>query len=113
MNPGDVVLALLPTAIPTITKARPALVLSHLPGPYQTLLLCGISTRLKLVLVDWDEPILSTDADFAASGLHQPSVIRLSYLRSVIPADIQKSIGMIDPARLDRLRTRLSDRVRT
>lgn len=113
MSPGDLVLAQLPTAIPGTAKGRPALILAHLPGSYQTLLLCGISTKHKHIIVDWDEPITPADADFVASGLHQPSVIRLSYLRSATPAEIQKIIGSIDAVRLDRLRNRLADRIRT
>lgn len=44
MNPGDVVLIPLPQFAGGTAKLRPALVLSLLPGPYQNVLLCGIST---------------------------------------------------------------------
>lgn len=111
MNPGDVALISLPQ-IGGPNKLRPALLLVSLPGPYQNLLLCGISTQLHLVVPNWDEPIQATDADFAASGLHQTSVIRLSYLYAADAAEITGVIGSIDPARLARLRTRLADQLR-
>jgi mRNA interferase MazF len=108
MNPGDVVLVSFQDATGT-PKLRPAVYLAELPGPYQTMLLCGISTQTSVVLTDWDEPISPADTDFTGSGLHQASVIRLSYLRSARPVEIQAVIGSISPGRLDRLRTRLSD----
>jgi hypothetical protein len=46
MNPGDIVLVLLPGVVPGTFKLRPALFLAPLPGPYQTILVCGISTRM-------------------------------------------------------------------
>ena len=47
MNPGDVVLIPLPQVMGGSPKLRPALVLSQLPGPFQNVLVCGISTRLR------------------------------------------------------------------
>ncbi|SRR6266851_5827446 len=112
MNPGEVVIAHMPGYLGGTTKQRPALLLSLLPGPYQHLLLCGISTQLTNVLVNRDEPIQPGDKDFPHSGLHRPSIVRLSYLHAVDKNEVLGVIGLIDPARLDRLRTRQSDQVR-
>jgi hypothetical protein len=90
-------------------KLRPAVFLSPLPGPYQTILLCGISTRLGAIRIDWDEPIQPPDPDFTTSGLHHPSVIRLSFLVAAAPAGVSGVLGQIAPDRLTRLRQRLSD----
>lgn len=111
MNPGDVVLIPIP-ATSGPAKLRPAVVLVQLPGAYQSLLICGISTQMHAIEPNWDDPITAADADFAASGLHQPSVIRLSFLRAAAPADVARQIGKIDPTRLARLRQRLSDHLR-
>ncbi len=46
MNPGDVIHILLPQLGGGPPKLRPALLLADLPGAYQNLLLCGISTQL-------------------------------------------------------------------
>jgi mRNA interferase MazF len=94
------------------SKLRPALLLADLPGPYQNLLLCGISTQLQHLQQNWDELIQSTDADFSSSGLHLPSVIRLSYLHAADPSELAGVIGNVDPSRLHRLRQRLSDHLR-
>ncbi len=112
MNPGDVVLVRLPQVGASPVKLRPALFLTTLPGPYQDGLLCGISTRLQNTLPNWDELIQPGDTDFAASGLIQASVIRLSYLRAVTSAEIIGLIGTIDPSRLLRVRQHLSDYLR-
>ncbi len=112
MNPGDVVLIPLPQFGGAAHKLRPALLLTNLPGPYQNLLLCGISTQLHSLQKNWDELVDAGDADYASSGLHQPSVIRLSYLYAADPSEIAGVIGAIEPLRLERLRQRLSDHVR-
>jgi mRNA interferase MazF len=112
MTPGDVVLARMPQAAGAPTKLRPALVLAPLPGPYQTAVLCGISTRWQSLVPGWDEMVQPGDSDFAGSGLHRASAIRLSFLYAATPADITGFIGHIDPARLARLRQRLSDHLR-
>ena len=93
-------------------KLRPALLLSMLPGPYQNVLLCGISTVLSQQQVDWDELMRPGDTDFKKSGLHQASIIRLSYLYASEHTEIAGTIGRIDADRLDRLRTRLADQVK-
>jgi mRNA interferase MazF len=112
MKPGDVVLADMQQVTGGGLKLRPALVLAMLPGPYQDLLLCGISTQAGSILVDWDERIEPGDSDFPSSGLHYPSVIRLSFLISATRSDVGGTIGYIDPARLTRLRQRISDHLR-
>jgi mRNA interferase MazF len=113
MNAGDIVLISLPQlGGGAAIKLRPALVLALLPGPYQNVLLCGISTQLQLIQASWDELIQAGDGDFASSGLHQESVVRLSYLYAPERTEITGSIGRIDPLRLTRLRTRLADHLR-
>ena len=112
MNPGDVVLIALPQAGGTSPKLRPALLLATLPGPYQHLLLCGISTQLHQLRASWDEFIQPGDADFDVSGLHRESIIRLSYLYAAEFGEVVGSIGQIGPVRFQRLRQRLSDHIR-
>jgi mRNA interferase MazF len=112
VKPGDVVLIPLPQVGGSGPKLRPALLLADLPGPYQSLLLCGVSTQIQQLQADWDELVQGSDADFASSGLHRPSAIRLSYLYAADPGDIAGVIGSIDRARLQRLRQRLSDHLR-
>jgi len=111
VNPGDVVLISLPQVSGGPAKLRPALVLSHLPGPFQNVLICGISTRLDHLVADWDELIAATDPDFVQSGLHRESAIRPSYLYAAEAAEITGRIGSIGAARLHRIPARLSSHV--
>src|SRR5437867_9326556 len=103
MNAGDVVLIRLSQIGGATAKLRPALVLSPLPGPYQNLLICGISSQLHQLERDWDELIQPADADFPTSGLHRPSAVRLSYLYAAEQGEISGVIGGIDHGRLQRL----------
>jgi len=112
VNPGDVILIRLLTFAGGPPKLRPALIVSLLPGPYQTLLICGISTQIIHFLPNWDEMLDWKDSDFASSGIHQPSIIRLSYLYAADPSEIAGTIGIIHLQRIDRLRTRLSDQIK-
>jgi mRNA interferase MazF len=64
MKPGDVVLIQLPQVAGGPPKSRPALVLAFLPGTYQNVLICGISTQLHDLQADWDDRIEASDADF-------------------------------------------------
>jgi PemK-like, MazF-like toxin of type II toxin-antitoxin system len=112
VNPGDVVLIALPQAGSATPKLRPALLLADLPGPYQNLLICGISTQIQQLQANWDELMQASDLDYPSSGLHRPSAIRLSYLYAADPNEIAGVIGRIDATRLQRLRQRLSDHLR-
>lgn len=108
MSPGDVVLVELPQLRGGVTKLRPALVLALLPGPFQNVLICGISTQLQDLQPNWDESLSPNDGDFRRSGLHRVSAIRLSYLYAADSREIVGVIGHIDADRLSRLRSRLA-----
>lgn len=108
MRPGDVVLIRLPQLAGGPSKLRPALVLALLPGAYQNVLICGISTQLEELQADWDEFIGPEDADFGDSGLHRASAIRLSYLSAAHTKELVGVIGRIAPERLRRVLTRLA-----
>jgi mRNA interferase MazF len=93
LKPGDVVLIQLPQIGGGTPKLRPALLLASLPGPYQNLLLCGISSQLHQLQANWDELVQPGDGDYAASGLHRASIIRLSYLYAADPSEVSGAIG--------------------
>jgi mRNA interferase MazF len=108
MKPGDVVLIQLPQIAGGPPKSRPALVLALLPGAYQNVLICGISTQLRDLQPDWDDTIEPSDADFSQTGLHRKSAVRPSYLYGADSREIAGVIGRVDVARLDRVRLRLA-----
>ena len=105
MKEGDVVLTPLPQADGQI-KNRPAMALRELP-PCGDMLVCGISTQLRQLTAGFDELIVGSDADFAASGLLADSIIRLGFL-AVPRKSILGSIGALAPERHARLLRRLS-----
>ena len=107
MKPGDVVLIRLPDATSDAPKLRPALILAMLPGSFQSLLICGISTQLRDLQPNWDETIGPSDVDFPSSGLHRLSAIRLSYLYAAASHEIAGRIGRLREERLERLCQRL------
>ena len=112
MKPDDIGLIALPQIGGGPAKLRPALLLSTLPGPYQNMLLCGISSHLHDIVADWDELLDASEQGFAATGLHQSSVVRLSYLYSGSSSEIVGVIGSIDSARLDRISNSLAGHLR-
>ena len=69
MNPGDTVLVPIPETSGR-AKLRPAVVLAVLPGLYQSLLICGISTQMHALEPNWDELLLAgiDNADFEAEA---------------------------------------------
>lgn len=112
MNAGDIVLISLPQAGGGAAKLRPALLLTLLPGPYQNLLLHGVSTQLQHAQANWDGMIQASDPDYASSGLHRPTIIRLSYLYAADSGEVSGVIGQVDASRLERLCQRLADHLR-
>lgn len=107
MKEGDVALTPVPQADGAM-KNRPAIILRELP-PYKDFLVCGVSTRLRQRVEDFDEIISSSDADFPASGLKSESLIRLGFLAVLPRSSIIGMIGSISSERHKRLLKTLSD----
>lgn len=106
MTEGDVALTPLPQANGQ-TKNRPVILLRSMP-PHGDYLVCGVSTQMRHEVSGFDDLIQPGDADFGASGLKAPSLIRLGFL-AVLPArDLLGSIGSISRVRHRRLLVRLS-----
>ena len=106
MSPGDVVIATLPQSDGAL-KFRPAVLLSALP-PYGDWLACGVSTQLHHHVAGFDELVPLQAPDFSASGLRQPSLLRLGFLSTLTRAHIGGVVGRIDFERLQRLLARLA-----
>ncbi len=104
---GEVVLTPLPQADGQI-KIRPGIALRTMPS-FGDILVCGISTQLHQQVAGFDEIILTSDADFAASGLRFSSLIRLDFLTVQPLIDIFGVIGAISDKRHERLLRRLSE----
>ncbi len=89
-------------------KLRPAFLIGKLPGGHEDWLICMISTQLAQTITDFDEIVLQSDADFAASGLKTDSLIRIGRLAVVQSAILSGAVGQIAPERLQKIKSRLS-----
>ncbi len=107
MKEAEIILVTLPQANGE-SKRRPAVVLRSMPT-YQDWLVCGVSTQLHQAIQGFDDIMLTTDPDFATSGLRSTSVIRLSFLAVIPTTKIMGSIGSLSPQRHRQLLKTLSD----
>ncbi len=107
MQESDIILTPLIQADGQI-KNRPVLLLRMMPK-YQDFLACGISSQLQQYVINFDEIISPTDADFNSSGLVTASVIRLGFLALIPQKKIIGSIGFISAPRHQKLLQNLSE----
>ncbi len=106
MREGDVILTPLPQVDGKV-KARPALLLRHLP-PFGDFLVCGITTQINRAVAGFDEVIRPGDSDYGSSGLVAESVFRLGFLAVLPRSRIAGSIGSVSMERHENLLVRLS-----
>ena len=78
MKPGDLLLASLETSDGG-SKIRPVILLDTIP-PYGDLLVCAVSSQLRLEVPGLDEVIGPQDEDYVSSGLRLPSLVRTGQL---------------------------------
>jgi mRNA interferase MazF len=81
--------------------------------PFQDLLVCGVSTQLKQAVADFDEILTPSDGDFSTSGLKATSVVRLGFLAVLPRGDFKGRIGSVSQARVNRLRNKLAEFLRS
>ncbi len=106
---GQIVLFNFPRADLKEGKPRPALLLAKLPGQYDDWLLCMISTQLRHYVPQFDEIIQENDIDFPATGLKEPSIIRVGRLAIVEGETLLGAIGEIDTIRLQRVKRNIAN----
>ena len=87
------------------------MLLLRLP-PFGDVLVCGVSTQLRLFVAELDELINPGDEDFETSGLTTASLIRAGYLAAVPLSEIKGEIGTISATRYRRLMDRLTRYIR-
>ncbi len=110
---GRVILLRIPQTNQASGKLRPALVIRKLPDPYDDWLICMISSQLPQYIPGFDEIIKEEDADFGQSGLKISSVIRISRLAVVEKSTLLGSIGSISDERLNIIKNRLSNWIKS
>jgi len=108
-KPGQIVLLPFPFTDLSATKLRPALVLRKAAKDFDDWLVCMVSSQLHQTDDGLSEVMNATDADFKASGLKVPSVLRLSRIAVINGALLVGSTGAICDERLERVRERLAN----
>ena len=100
---GHIAYVQLPNTNLTQGKNRPVLVLGKCPGKFDDWLICPVSSRQYQATPGVDELVNAGDADYAATGLAVPSVIRVCRLAVVESSLLIGAIGSVDAARLTRV----------
>ena len=93
MTKGKIVLVPFPFDDLSSTKVRPAVCLTNPIGPYNHIILAFITSKIPADLLETDIVLDTTHPDFAASGLHKASTIRLDRLMTVRKSVVQRELG--------------------
>lgn len=104
---GQIALTPFPYTDLSGAKLRPVLMLRQ-ASRFDDWLVCMVSSKMDQAETGFDEVLTPADADFAASGLKVPSVLRLSRLAVLDASLLVGSIGSIGEERLARVRRRLA-----
>src|SRR5580700_6526060 len=97
MTKGKIVLVPFPFDDLTAEKVRPALCLTGLIGPHRHVIVAFISSQVPASVSATDIVLNSRQKDFAATGLHVPSVVRLHRLVTLTSALIRRELGRLSP----------------
>lgn len=93
MTKGKIFLVPFPYDDLSATKVRPVLGLTNPIGTRRHVLLAYITSRIPSHLLETDIVLDTTHPDFAATGLRQPSTIRLHQLATVSTGVILRKLG--------------------
>jgi len=105
MIEGDILITRIPKDVSG--KMRPVLFLRRMPS-YNDILVCAISTQQYQLIQGFDLLLSETSTSFKSTGLLKTSVIRLSALAVLPSENIPGSIGKINNADLQVLKTNLA-----
>lgn len=105
---GQIVVTPFPYSDLSNAKLRPVLLLRQASVSFEDWLVCMVSSQLQQADAGFDEILTPADADFSASGLKAPSVLRLSRLAVLDGNSLVGSIGSIDALRLKTIQQRLA-----
>jgi len=89
------------------TKVRPAVCLTEPLGSHRHVILAFITSQTPDEPLPSDVAVADTHANFAATGLHVKSVIRLHRLMTASTAIIRRELGVLPPALIAEVRDKL------
>ena len=78
-------------------KVRPAVCLTDPIGPHRHVILAFITSRIPADVLDTDVVLEASHADFASTGLHVSSTLRLHRLMTATTALIRRDLGTLSP----------------
>ena len=107
MIKGKVVLIPFPFDDLSSTKIRPAVCLTNPVGKHCNVIMALITDRIQTDLLETDMVFDTNHPDFAASGLHKPSTIKLDHLITVRESLIRRELGALSPATQNQLTEKL------
>jgi mRNA interferase MazF len=93
MTKGKIFLAPFPYDDLSINKLRPAACLTNPIGARRHIILAYITSPIPAKLLETDILLDTNLSDFAATGLQQPSAIRLHQLVTVSALILQRELG--------------------
>lgn len=100
---GKVVLIPFPFDDLSATKIRPAVCLTNPVGKHSHVILALITDRIQTDLLETDIVFDTNHPDFAASGLHKPSTIKLDHLITVRESLIRRELGAVSSDTQDQI----------
>ncbi|NEQ31404.1 MAG: type II toxin-antitoxin system PemK/MazF family toxin [Leptolyngbya sp. SIO4C5] len=92
---GKVVLVPFPFDNLSTTKVRPAVCLTDPIGTYKHVLLAFVTSRIAQEILPTDIILDKSHPDFAVSGLHKPSTLRLHFLMTARVSLILRELGYL------------------
>lgn len=107
MNRGDIVLITFPFSNLKSTKVRPALVLSPGNLKEQDFIVALISSNTERPLSNTDYLLLTSDADFAGTGLKVDSIFRMGKLHNLIKSLAKRRLVKTNPHLMKELEKKL------
>ncbi|MCT7950786.1 type II toxin-antitoxin system PemK/MazF family toxin [Ancylothrix sp. C2] len=97
MIKGKIVLVDFPFDDLSATKLRPVLCLTNPVGKYEHILFAIITSKIPSDLMETDIVLNSSHPDFASSGLHKESTLRLDHLITLRKSMIRRELGVLSP----------------
>lgn len=95
MSKGKVVLVPFPFDDLSTSKVRPSVCLTNPIGSYRHVIIALITSKIPKDLMETDIVLDESHPDFAISGLHKPSTIRLDHLITIRISLIQRELGIL------------------
>ncbi len=93
MSPGDIILINFPFTVPSVSKVRPAVIITITDDRFHDLVVCAISSIIPDSLTKREIPIRTTDNEFSQTGLRVDSVVKVDRIATLRRSDVITTIG--------------------